>query len=200
MAIAAAIAFVVYSCGPKLGVAEELNIEEIPVQVVNNMFAVKSTNGKTEMRMEAPLMTKFERDTATIEVFTGGFSVYTYKMDGLLETIILSDKARHIKSKRRRTELWELTGDVCVQNVINRQTMETDTIFWDMQEEKFYTNSYVRMYSDDGFMQGYGMHSDDKGLDAILHRPFNSYGYVVRDTTLVSVDTVNFIGPFPKNR
>ena len=54
------------------------------------------------------------------------------------------------------------------------------------------------MYSPDGMMQGYGMRSDDRARNAILHNPFNSYGYSVQDTTQVIVDSVNFIGPFPK--
>ena len=47
-------------------------------------------------------------------------------------------------------------------------------------------------------MQGYGMESDDKVRNAILKNPFNTYGVTSRDTTVVIVDSVNFIGPFLK--
>ena len=56
------------------------------------------------------------------------------------------------------------------------------------------------MYSDDGFMQGYGMRSDDHARNAILRRPFNSYGVTEKDTTKIVIDSVNFIGPFKKKR
>ena len=42
------------------------------------------------------------------------------------------------------------------------------------------------------------MRSDDHARNAILHRPFNSYGIAQQDTTKVVIDSVNFIGPFPK--
>jgi hypothetical protein len=54
------------------------------------------------------------------------------------------------------------------------------------------------MYSPKGFMQGYGMESDERARNSIIFRPFNSYGIVVQDSTQVSVDSVNFIGPMQK--
>ena len=198
IATAAAVAFVVYSCSGKLKQAKSLNLDETPVQTVENMFSVQSTNGGLESRVEAPLMEKYEKDTATIDVFPKGIAVYGYKADGSLESVIISDKARHIKSKRRRDDIWIATGNVSVQNVINQQTLESDTLYWDQAKGEIYTQAYVRMYSSDGFMQGYGMHSDDRARNAIIHRPFNSYGFISRDTTSVKVDSVNFIGPFPK--
>ena len=85
-----------------------------------------------------------------------------------------------------------------MQNVIERQTMETDTLYWDRFAGTIYTDSYIRMYSPDGFMQGYGMRSDQNAKDATILRPFNSYSVVVQDTTVFYVDSVNFIGPFLK--
>ena len=76
--------------------------------------------------------------------------------------------------------------------------METDTLYWDRANKEIYTDCYVRMYSADGFSQGFGMRSDERASNAILHRPFNNFMVVVRDTTAVVVDSVNFIGPFPK--
>ena len=49
-----------------------------------------------------------------------------------------------------------------------------------------------------GFMQGFGMRSDDMARNAIIQRPFNSYGVVEQDSTKVVLDSINFIGPFPR--
>ena len=45
IATALAVAFVVYSCKGKLGEAEALNIEETPVQTVDDLFIVHTENG-----------------------------------------------------------------------------------------------------------------------------------------------------------
>lgn len=198
MATAVAVAFVVFSCSGKLKEAEEINLAETPMQTVENMFAVQTKNGVVVMRIEADKMQRFENDSVTTELFPEGFSVYSYTDEGLLETILLSDKACHKTFKSTKGEEWEAYGNVSVQNIIKQETMETDTIYWDQRINQIYTDCYIKMYSPDGFMQGYGMRSDDKARNAIIMKPFNSYSVVVQDTTAVVVDSVNFIGPFLK--
>ena len=197
MATAAAVAFVVFSCKGKLGEAAALNLSETPVQTVTDMFIVQTENSGLEMRAEAPLMEKYERDTLSYELFPKGFFVYGYTDDGLLETKITSDNARHLKYNDGR-ETWEAFGNVVVQNLIKQETMETDTLYWDQKNEKIYTHCFVKMYSPQGFMQGYGMESDQRARDSKLFNPFNSYGIVAKDTTEVVIDSVNFIGPLLK--
>ena len=144
-------------------------------------------------------MERYNTDTSELELFPLGLQVYGYGEDGVLETVILSDQARHERPRRRYgTEVWMAVGNVVVHNITKQQTMETDTLFWDQTAKEIYTDSYVKMYSPDGFMQGYGMRSDDHARNAILLRPFNSYGYAEQDSTVVFVDSVNFIGPFLK--
>ena len=198
MATAMAVAFVVYSCKGKLGEAEYLDLEETPVQVVNDMFLQQTENGMVKLRAEAPRMEKYEKDTLNYELFPDGFFVYGFDETGKLETEIVSDNARHMKYDDGR-ETWEAFGNVVVKNLINQEVMETDTLYWDQKNEKIYTHCYVRMYSPDGFMQGYGMESDQRARDHTIFNPFNSYGIIVQDTTEVVIDTVNFIGPLLKN-
>ena len=197
MATAAAVAFVVFSCKGKLGEAASLDLSETPVQIVADMFIVQTENSDLQMRAEAPLMEKYERDTLSYELFPKGFFVYGYTDEGLLETRITSDNARHLKYSDGR-ETWEAFGNVVVQNLIKQETMETDTLYWDQKEEKIYTHCYVKMYSPQGFMQGYGMESDQRARDSRIFNPFNSYGIVAQDTTEVVIDSVNFIGPLLK--
>ena len=198
MATTLVVAIIVFSCRDKLGEAQKLDLELTPVQTVDSMFAIQSTNGVVQMRMEAPRMERYDTDSTTYESFPDGLSVYAYTSEGLLETTIFSDNAMHIKYKSRDDETWEAFGNVVIQNVIRQQTMETDTLYWDRANHEIYTDCYVRMYSSDGFSQGFGMRSDERANNAILHRPFNNFMVVVRDTTRVVVDSVNFIGPFPK--
>ena len=198
MATASAVAFVVFSCKGKLGEAEAIDLSETPVQTVRDMFIVQTENSGLQMRAEAPLMEKYDRgDTLSYELFPEGFKLFGYTDEGLLETRITSDNARHLKYKDGR-ETWEAYGNVVVQNLIKQETMETDTLYWDQKEEKIYTHRYVKMYSPQGFMQGYGMESDQRARDSKLFNPFNSYGIVAQDTTEVVIDTVNFIGPILK--
>ena len=197
IATAAAVAFVVYSCKGKLAEAEQLDLAETPVQIVDDMFMQQTENGMVKMRAEAPRMEKYEKDSLDYELFPDGFFVYGFDESGKLETEIIADNARHQMFKDGR-ESWEAFGNVVVKNLINQEVMETDTLYWDQKNEKIYTHCYVRMYSPDGFMQGYGMESDQRARSTILFKPFNNYAIVVKDSTQVLIDSVNFIGPFQK--
>ena len=106
-ATAAAVAFIVYSCKGKLGEAAKLDLQETPVQVVDDMFIVQTENGKTKMRAEAPRMEKYEKgDSLDYELFPEGFFVYGFDESGRLETEIVADNARHLKYDDGR-ESWE---------------------------------------------------------------------------------------------
>lgn len=176
-----------------------MNLMETPLQTMDDMFAVQTKNGAVQMRLEAALMQHFELDTVSMDVFPNGFTVYSYTEEGLLEALIAADVAKHITGKgRNREEVWQAFGNVIIHNVIKKETMETDTIYWDREKGEIYTECYVKMYSPDGFMQGYGMRSDDRARNSILLRPFNGYAVTVKDTTAVIIDSVNFIGPLVK--
>ena len=195
IAIAVAVAIILYSCKGKLKEAEALDLKEAPVQTVDDMFIVQTQNGKIQMRAEAPLMERYERDTLSFELFPDGFFVYGYDEDEKLETQIVADNARHLKYKDGR-ESWEAFGNVVIKNLIKQEVMETDTLYWDQKNEKIYTHCYVRMYSPSGFMQGYGMESDQRARNSIIFNPFNSYGILEQDKEVL--DSVNFIGPVQK--
>ena len=199
IATVAAVAIVIYLlAGRRSRTADDNDYADRPMQVVDSMFAVQTKNGVVVMRIEADRMLRYENDSSTLELFPDGFSVYSYTDEGLLETIMLSDQAKHLTFKNTKGEEWQAFGNVVIQNIIKRETMETDTLYWDQRVNQIYTNCYIRMYSPDGFMQGYGMRSDDKARNAIIMKPFNSYSVVVQDTTVDLVDSVIFIGPFLK--
>ena len=196
-ATAAAVAFVVYSCKGKLAEADAIKLGETPVQKVDNMFIVQTENSIIKLRAEAPLMERYENDSLSYELFPDGILVLGYTEDGKLETEIIADNAIHRDYKDGR-ESWEAFGNVVVKNLINQETMETDTLYWDQENEKIYTHCYVRMYSPDGFMQGYGMQSDQRARDTELFSLFNNYAIMSQDSTAVVVDSVNFVGPIQK--
>ena len=200
IATALAVAFVVYSCGGKLSEAAQLNLSETPVQVVDSLFMVQTDNGGLKMRVEADVMERYDNDTCSYELFPKGLHVFAYSEEDMLETVLHSNNARHFKSKKSNTEMWSAFGNVIVQNIMKQQTLETDTLYWDQANQEIYTDCYVRMFTNDDFMQGFGMRSDEMARNAILFRPFNSYVYVIQDSTRVIIDSVNFIGPLLKKK
>lgn len=200
MATASAVAVVLFSCKSKLKEAEALDLSKTPIQVVDSMYMIQSKNGEISMRVFANEMDRYDNDSLSYETFPMGLNVYAYTDGGVLESTIRSDDARHEKDKKTGKEVWMAFGNVVVRNLVKDQTMESDTMYWDRTKHEIYTDCYIRLYSPDGFMQGFGMRSDERARNAIILRPFNSYGVVIKDTTEVVIDTANFIGPLLKTK
>lgn len=197
IATATAVAFVVFSCKGQLQPAEKLS-GNVPFQTVDNMYVVQSKDGLLQMRISAGVMERYTRDTLEWETFPKGLEIFAYSEEGLLETEMRSDNARHEKNKNTGDEIWMAFGNVYLHNVIKQETIETDTIYWNRTSAEVYNDCYVRLYSPDGFIQGYGLRSDDRARNSSILRPFNNYFIVVQDTTKVAIDSVNFIGPLLK--
>ena len=200
MATALAVAFVVYSCKGNLSEAEKLDLTTIPIQTVDDMFFVQTENGHLKMRVESPRMEVFEHDTIAYDLFPKGLRVYGYGEDGSLETTITSDQARHDKNRNGKadSELWSAFGHVVIRNIVKQETMQTDTLYWDREAQQLWTDCYIKMTSPSGTMQGYGMRSDEMARNAILLLPFDNEFIVEKDSTVVVIDSVNFIGPMLK--
>lgn len=198
MATATAVAIVVYSCGSRTK-SQPFDFTQIPLQTVDDMFFVQTENGEIQMRVEAGVMQRYDTDTSSFELFPKGLRVFAYDDEGLLETTIVSENARHHKSKNTAYEVWAAFGNVVIRNEKKSETIETDTIYWNRDKQEIYTDCYVRLYSPQGLMQGYGMRSDEKARNAVINRPFDTYGIVKEDSTKVVIDTANFIGPLLKN-
>lgn len=197
MAVAFAAAIAVFACKEPEPVV--FDFEQTPVQVVHDMQVLQTETGEATMRMHAPLMQRFDfyKDSAqqSYELYTDGFYVDAYTENGQLETTITSKMAKHVTTPGK--ESWSAFGDVVVINHIKGEMMETDTIYWNRAEKQIYTDCYVRLTSDSGLLQGYGMTSDERARNSVILRPFDWYA-VERDSTYMFIDTLNAMGPFPK--
>lgn len=195
VAIAIAVATIVVSCKGKE--KEGFDIKSMPRQTVEGMNAVQTVNGVLNMRMEAKTLQSYDHDSLTFELFPDGFDVYAYDKEGNLETQISSDIAKHTQAGKKET--WEAFGNVVIRNFVKGERMETDTLYWNREEGKIYTHCFVKMFTPNGYMQGYGMESDEMARNAKILQPFDSYAIISNDSTRVwYVDTVNFVGPILK--
>ena len=192
------LAFALYSCKSNLAEAQKLDLSVTPIQVVDTMLLINSDNGRLKMRIESPRMEVYEYDTLSYNYFPKGIHVFGYNEESqLLETTIVADEARHNKYKHG-DDIWSAYGNVVVKNILKREMIETDTLYWDAKNKEIWTDCYVRLSSKDGMMQGYGMRSDEMARNSILLHPFDNTFFVDSDSTKVVIDTLNFIGPLQK--
>jgi len=193
VAVTVSAATIFVSCSNKLHKTDTVVSQDTPVQIVDSIYATRSENGRQVFRLTSARMEKYKvSEVEEYEDFSGGFFVYGYNEEGYLETEISSERARHTIVDK--DEKWSAFGDVVIRNMLKGERIETDTLYWNHHQEKIWTDCYVRLVSPQGFMQGFGMESDEMARNAELLRPFNSYG-IVDSTKVEYLDTANFIGP-----
>lgn len=200
VAVTIVVATLILSCKEDLPVTDSINAKAFPTQIIDSMSVQQTDAGIVVLRVVAPRMERFTQLKEPYDNFPQGINVKAFTKEGLLETEIRSNFAKHINGTEK--EIWQAYGNVVVNNYLNGQKMVTDTLYWDRNNKKIYTNCYVMLTDPDGYMQGYGMESDDMARNATILRPFNSYAIIARDSLeLPYIDSTNFIGPLlPKKK
>ncbi|MDP3453481.1 MAG: LPS export ABC transporter periplasmic protein LptC [Bacteroidales bacterium] len=194
VAVTLVIATLLFSCKEEIPKSDIGNITELPTQRVENMNVIQYVKGITAYVIDAPLMERYTASESPYDVFPRGIVMRGYTPEGLLETRIRANFAKNIKQSEQ--EIWEAYGNVIINNYINGERIETDTLYWNRLTKRIYTHTWVKITTPDLFMQGYGMESDEMARNAVIQNPFDSYAIVSRDSTEIPyIDTANFIGP-----
>jgi LPS export ABC transporter protein LptC len=174
-------ATVFISCGETIEKTGALHaVDSLSTQTVYGMEAIETKFGKTYGRFMAPLMENYSLLPEPYEIFPKGIRVIGYTPEGEIETEITANMAVH--RTQSGLEQWEVYGNVVIVNHLNKETMITDTLYWERAKQRIHTHAFVRMFSPQGLMQGLGMESDERATNVTIMRPFNSYGIISRDT------------------
>ncbi len=199
VAVTFVIAIILYSCKEDIPTTDFTKGDDYPTQIVENMRVIQFSAGIPSYIVEAPLMERFSLAETPYDVFPKGIVLKGFTEDGLMETKIVADYAKHIVESKE--EIWAAYGNVVVNNFLKGEKMETDTLYWNRLTQRIYTHSWVRLTTPEFFMQGYGMESDDMARNAVIKNPYDSYAIISRDSTEVLYrDTINFVGPIKRDR
>lgn len=109
---------------------------------------------------------------------------YAERLDSLLN-VELSIQADTIYFFYKK-DLWELVGNVKVLN-LKGERFDTEHLFWDVKNEKAYSEAYIRVENEDKIITGIGFESN---LTMTKYDVFNSQGiFPVKDTPVDTTGT-----------
>lgn len=124
-----------------------------------------SQGGKTKAKLTAPLMYRYQADSSYVE-FPNTLHVDFYN-DSLRKESQLD--AHYGKYREWENKVY-LRDSVVAINLLNRDTLKTDELWWDQNLQKFYTHKPVHIYKGDGTI----IH----GLDG-MEAPQNFSSYII---------------------
>lgn len=131
--------------------------EVFPTMMTRNVETLISDSGITRYRIISPLWLVYDEAKMPHWRFPNGLDLE--KFDDLMrrDATVRCDSATYYKI----TELWKLDGNVRIANVAKEKFL-TNQLFWDQQNHKIYSDSFIHIEKSDRIIEGYGFVSDEQ--------------------------------------
>lgn len=159
------MAMVLFSCENSLDKVKEF----IDTDTINGILAydvvfTRSDSGFVQAKLIAPVMHKVEGDSALLE-FPEGFLAYIYEEDGVPTSKIRANYGIQYEEK----ELIVAQDSVVVENLESKESMHTETLYWNQKNKKIYTNNFVTITSPDKIVFGDSLTANEDFTQRVIH-------------------------------
>ena len=151
-------------------------IAELPAQETEMLRITYTSNGKIRYYITTPKVLSYREIEEPYDKFPQGGFVEMYNDSLQLETTVTAKNAFHYLAPQ---ELFMATDSVVVHNLVRQQSLYTDTLYWDIEKQEIYTNSYVKVVTPDMIMPSeHGMRSDQHFRDYEFRAARNIIRYI----------------------
>ena len=111
----------------------------------HDIIVYQSQGGKTKAKLTAPLMYSYQADTSYTEF------PHTLHVDFFNDSL---QKESQVDAHYGKYRQWEskvyLRDSVVAINLLTRDTLKTDELWWDQNAQRFYTHTPVHIHKRDG--------------------------------------------------
>lgn len=137
-----------------------------PTMTTADVSTFISDSGYVRYHITTPLWQMFEEAKDPFWRFPGGLELEQYDLALKPQANIRSDSATYFSRRR----LWRLDGNVVMVNV-DGDSFLTNQLFWDQQQRKVYSDSFIHIVRTDRVIEGYGFTSNENMTAYLVHRP-----------------------------
>lgn len=146
------------ACGEeKKSVVQNVDPEEFPTMRTTDVSTVVSDSGYTRYHLTSDLWLMFDEAKEPHWSFPDGIFMERYDDDMNVEATFRADSATYFSQIRK----WRFDGNVRMRNV-DGDRFATEQLFWDQQEQKVYSDSFVHIERVDRIIEGYGFESNEE--------------------------------------
>ncbi|WP_258102822.1 LPS export ABC transporter periplasmic protein LptC [Marinoscillum sp. MHG1-6] len=125
-----------------------------PTITMDSVYTKMSDSAQIVMILTAPRQLDFENDDRE---WPKGMYLEYLDHDGNLESTFKADYVYYTAED----DIYKGTGNVVVKNMETGDELTTEELFWSPKEEKFYTDRFVTIVSDDEVHTGEGLVADE---------------------------------------
>ena len=156
---------VLFSCENSLDKVKEF----IDTDTINGILAydinmTRSDSGLIQANLMAPVMHSKEGDSTTLE-FPKGFLAYIY--EGNISPT--SKISANYGIRHEQQELMLAKDNVVVENLNTKETLFTETLYWNQKTKKIYTRNPVKIVSPDKIIFGDSLSANEGFTQRVIH-------------------------------
>ena len=140
------------SCENDMKEVDKLLKKKAAVDEAIQVTSYMSQNGQMKAKLTSPFMLRHQDDSAFIE-FPRTLHVDFFNDSTIIESILDSKYARYREYEKKVF----LRDSVVVINIIKKDTLKTDELWWDQNKEEFYTDKAVEIRQPDKTIYGTGL-------------------------------------------
>lgn len=138
-----------FSCENDIEKVKELtNAEQLPVIHATGIETIYSDSAVVRLKITGPELKEFnetEDREAYIE-FPQGLKAIFYNKSGRIESSLEAEYAIYLKKIKQ----FEAKTNVVVKNFAEKQELYTEQLFWDEEEEKIWSDKFVKIITENG--------------------------------------------------
>lgn len=139
---------------------------ETPTMTTTDVNTFISDSGYVRYHIDTRVWEMYEEAKDPYWRFPEELRLEQYDRAMQREADIRSDSARYMSRRR----LWRLDGHVVMVNV-NGDSFLTQQLFWDQQQRKVYSDSFIHIVRADRVIEGYGFRSNENMTEYTVNRP-----------------------------
>lgn len=139
------------------GMMHDVDPEIFPTMMTNDVSTFVSDSGYTRYHIISDVWLMFDEAKEPHWNFPKGLYMERYDDNMNVESTFRSDSAYYLSQKR----LWQFDGDVRMKN-IDGDKFATEQLFWNQQEQKVYSDSFIHIERTDRILEGYGFISNEQ--------------------------------------
>ena len=149
------IGILLFSCENDVAeIAKFDSVDTLPAQQGKNVEILYSKEGRTEFKLNAPVLNRYSGNKAYNEM-PNGVAIEIYDSLGNISTSLTSKYA----IDRDFEEIMVARGDVVVINA-EGEKLNTEELIWNQKTEKITSNVFVKITTADQIIMGDGLESN----------------------------------------
>jgi len=139
---------------------------KLPKLHATEITTVISDSGITRYRISAPRWDVYDRASQPYWLFPNGIHFERFDQNLKVDANIHSKFAKF----KENEQLWELRGKVKMTN-IQGELFETEQLFWNQREERFYSDSLIKITQATHIITGIGFESNQTMTHYTIKKP-----------------------------